>query len=144
MVEVKEVPLEKLTKEQLNYLGNEIKKEISNYSSYYSSYKIALNKYYDNKEYIKDLRNYENKEILIPMTSSLYIPGKCIDVKKLTIEIGGNFFVETTIDKADKFCDRKLESIKKNLDKIDDLIKKKNEQMNAVNQHLIEKQLKAK
>ena len=44
MVEVKEVPLEKLTKDQLNYLGNEIKKEITNYSSYYSSYKIALNK----------------------------------------------------------------------------------------------------
>ena len=141
MVEVKEVPLEKLTKEQLNYLGNEIKKEISNYSSYYSSYKIALNKYSDNKEYIKDLRNYENKEILIPMTSSLYIPGKCIDVKKLTIEIGGNFFVETTIDKADKFCDRKIETLKKNMDEIDWLIQNKNVQLNAVNQHLIEKQL---
>jgi prefoldin alpha subunit len=141
MVEVKEVPLEKLTKDQLNYLGNEIKKEISNYSSYYSSYKIALNKYYDNKEYIKDLRNYENKEILIPMTSSLYIPGKCIDVKRLTIEIGGNFFVETTIDKADKFCDRKIETLKKNMDEIDWLIQNKNVQLNAVNQHLIEKQL---
>ena len=141
MVEVKEVPLEKLTKEQLNYLGNEIKKEISNYSSYYSSYKIALNKYYDNKEYIKDLRNYENKEILIQMTSSLYIPGKCIDVKRLTIEIGGNFFVETTIDKADKFCDRKIETLKKNMDEIDWLIQNKNVQLNAVNQHLIEKQL---
>ena len=141
MVEVKEVPLEKLTKDQLNYLGNEIKKEITNYSSYYSSYKIALNKYYDNKEYIKDLRNYENKEILIPMTSSLYIPGKCIDVKRLTIEIGGNFFVETTIDKADKFCDRKIETLKKNMDEIDWLIQNKNVQLNAVNQHLIEKQL---
>ena len=141
MVEVKEVPLEKLTKDQLNYLGNEIKKEISNYSSYYSSYKIALNKYYDNKEYIKDLRNYENKEILVPMTSSLYIPGKCIDVKRLTIEIGGNFFVETTIDKADKFCDRKIETLKKNMDEIDWLIQNKNVQLNAVNQHLIEKKL---
>ena len=141
MVEVKEVPLEKLTKDQLNYLGNEIKKEISNYSSYYSSYKIALNKYYDNKEYIKDLRNYENKEILIPMTSSLYIPGKCIDVKRLTIEIGGNFFVETTIDKADKFCDRKIETLKKNMDEIDWLIQNKNVQLNAVNHHLIEKKL---
>ena len=78
------------------------------------------------------------------MTSSLYIPGKCCDVKRVTVEIGANFYVETTIDKADKFCDRKLESIKKNMDKIDDIIKNKNEQMNAVNQQLIEKQLKAK
>ena len=78
------------------------------------------------------------------MTSSLYVPGKCADVKKVTVEIGANFYVETTIEKAEKFCDRKLEFIKKNMDNIDELIKNKNEQMNAVNQQLIEKQLKAK
>ena len=144
MVEVKEIPLEKLTIDQLNYLGKQIEQEISNYSSYYSSLKIALNKFLDNKEYIKDLRNYQDKEILVPMTSSLYIPGKCYDVKRLTVEIGTNFFVETKIDKADKFCDRKIESIKKNMDQIDWLIQNKNVQLNAVNQHLISKQLNVK
>ena len=143
-MEIKEVPLEKLSIDQLNYVGKQIEQEISNYSSYYSSLKIAYNKFLDNKEYIKDLKTYQDKEILVPMTSSLYIPGKCCDVKRVTVEIGANFYVETTIDKADKFCDRKLESIKKNMDKIDDIIKNKNEQMNAVNQQLIEKQLKAK
>ena len=143
MVKVKEVPLEKLTIDQLDYVGIQIEQDISNYSQYYSSLRIANNKFLDNKDYIKDLRNYQDREILVPMTSSLYIPGKCSDVKKLTIEIGGNFYVETTIDKADKFCDRKLESIKKNMDKIDEMIKNKNEQLNAVNQQLIEKQLKA-
>lgn len=143
MAKVKEVPLEKLTIDQLDYVGKQIEQEISNYSQYYSSLRIANNKFLDNKDYIKDLRNYQDREILVPMTSSLYIPGKCSDVKKLTIEIGGNFYVETTIDKADKFCDRKLESIKKNMDKIDEMIKNKNEQLNAVNQQLIEKQLKA-
>ena len=143
MAKVKEVPLEKLTIDQLDYEGKQIEQDISNYSQYYSSLRIANNKFLDNKDYIKDLRNYQDREILVPMTSSLYIPGKCSDVKKLTIEIGGNFYVETTIDKADKFCDRKLESIKKNMDKIDEMIKNKNEQLNAVNQQLIEKQLKA-
>ena len=143
-MEIKEVSLDKLSIDQLNYVGKQIEQEISNYSSYYSSLRIAYNKFLDNKEYINDLKTYQDKEILVPMTSSLYIPGKCCDVKRVTVEIGANFFVETTIDKADKFCDRKLESIKKNMDKIDDIIKNKNEQMNAVNQHLIEKQLKAK
>ena len=144
MVDVKEVPLEKLTIDQLNYLGKQINQEISNYSSYYSSLKIALNKFLDNKEYIKDLRNYQDKEILVPMTSSLYIPGKYSDVNRLMVEIGANFFIETNIDKADKFCDRKIESIKKNIDQIDWSIRNKNVQMNAVNQHLISKQLNTK
>ena len=143
-MEIKEVPLEKLSIDQLNYVGRQIEQDISNYSSYYSSLRIAHNKFLDNKEYINDLKPYEDKEILVPMTSSLYIPGKCVDVKRVTIEIGANFFIETTIDKAEKFCDRKLESIKKNMNNIDELIKNKNEQLNAVNQHLIEKQLKSK
>ena len=143
-MEIKEVPLEKLSIEQLNYVGRQIEQEISNYSSSYSSLKIAYNKFLDNKEYINDLKTYQDKEILVPMTSSLYIPGKCSDVKRVTVEIGANFFIETTIDKAEKFCDRKLESIKKNMDNIDELIKNKNEQLNAVNQQLIEKQLKSK
>ena len=97
---VKEVPIEKLSVEQLNYVGQQIEKEIKNYSQYYSSLRAVNNKYLDNKEYIKQLKEYKDKEILVPMTSSLYIPGKCADVKKLTIEIGANFFVETTIEKA--------------------------------------------
>ena len=140
---VKEVPIEKLSIEQLNYVGQQIEKDIKNYSQYYSSLRAVNNKYLDNKEYIKMLKEFKDKEILVPMTSSLYIPGKCADVKKITIEIGANFFVETTIEKAEKFCDRKIESLKKNMDEIDKIIQEKNDQLNVVNQNLIEKQVGA-
>ena len=140
---VREVPIEKLSIEQLNYVGQQIEKEIKNYSQYYSSLRAVNNKYLDNKEYIKQLKEYKDKEILVPMTSSLYIPGKCSDVKKLTIEIGANFFVETTVEKAEKFCDRKIENLKVNMDSIDKIIQEKNEQLNVVNQNLIEKQVGA-
>ena len=75
------------------------------------------------------------------MTSSLYIPGKCSDIKKLTVYIGANFFVETTIEKAEKFCDRKIENLKKNMTEIDKIIQDKNDQLNVVNQNLIQKQV---
>ena len=141
--QVKEIPIEKLSIDQLNYVGQQIEKDIKNYSQYYSSLRAVNNKYLDNKEYIKILKEYKDKEILVPMTSSLYIPGKCADIKKLTIEIGANFFVETTIEKAEKFCERKIESIKKNMDEIDKIIQEKNDQLNVVNQNLIEKQVGA-
>ena len=138
---MKEVPIEKLSIEQLNYVGQQIEKEIKNYSQYYSSLRSVSNKYLDNKEYIKQLKEYKEKEILVPMTSSLYIPGKSTDVKKLMIEIGTNFFVETTIEKADKFCDRRIENLKKNMTEIDKIIQDKNDQLNVVNQNLIQKQV---
>ena len=113
--QVREIPIEKLSIDQLNYVGQQIEKDIKHYSQYYSSLRAVSNKYLDNKEYIKQLKEYKDKEILVPMTSSLYIPGKSTDVKKLMIEIGTNFFVETTIEKADKFCDRRIENLKKNM-----------------------------
>ena len=138
---VKEIPIEKLSIDQLNYIGQQIEKDIKNYSQYYSSLRAVNNKYLDNKEYIKMLKEFKDKEILVPMTSSLYIPGKCADVKKLTIEIGANFFVETSIEKAEKFCERKIDSLNKNMDEIDKIIQEKNNQLNVVNQNLIEKQV---
>ena len=78
---VKEVPIEKLSVEQLNYVGQQIEKEIKNYSQYYSSLRAVNNKYLDNKEYIKQLKEYKDKEILVTMTSSLYIPGKLLILK---------------------------------------------------------------
>ena len=143
MTEGKVVPIDKLSLEQLNYVGKQVEKEIDSYSKYYSSLRAINNKFLDNKEYIKQLKESQDKEILVPITSSLYIAGKSADVKKLTVEIGANFFVETTIEKADKFCDRKLTSLKENMDKIDKIIQEKNDQLNVINQNLIEKQLAA-
>ena len=57
------------------------------------------------------------------------------------IEIGTNFFVETTIEKADKFCGRRIENLKKNMNEIDKIIQDKNDQLNVVNQNLIQKQV---
>ena len=71
------IPMEKLTLEQLSYVGKQLEQEINSYSSYYTSLRVVYNKFLDNKDYLKDLISYQDKEILVPMTSSLYIPGKC-------------------------------------------------------------------
>ena len=59
---VREVPIEKLSIEQLNYVGQQIEKEIKNYSQYYSSLRAVNNKYLDNKEYIKQLKEYKERQ----------------------------------------------------------------------------------
>ena len=143
-MERKEVPIEDLNLEQLNTVGKQVEGDINSYSSYYTSLKVALAKFSDNKDYIKDINNCSNKEILVPITSSLYIPGKCGDIKNVMIEVGANYFVGTNIEKADGFCDRKLKIIKESMDKIDSIIKTKNEQLSFINHNIIAKQTQVK
>jgi prefoldin alpha subunit len=140
MTESKEIPLENLTLEQLGYVGKQIEQEISSYSSYATSLKVAYNKFMDNKEYVKDLANCKEKELLVPITSSLYIPGKCSDISTVMVEIGTNYFVETKLEKAEKFCERKLAIIKENSDKIDEIMKTKTNHMNLINHNILIKQ----
>ncbi len=141
--ETKEIPLENLSLEQLGYIGKQLEQEISSYSSYYTSLKVALNKFVDNKEYVRDLTTAKDRDILVPITSSLYIPGKCADISNVMVEIGTNYFVETKIDNAEKFCERKMTMIKANMDKIDELLKTKSNHMNLINHHIILKQQQA-
>lgn len=141
--ETKEIPLENLSLEQLGYIGKQLEQEISSYSSYYTSLKVALNKFVDNKEYVKDLATAKDRDILVPITSSLYVPGKCADISNVMVEIGTNYFVETKLDNAEKFCERKMAMIKANMEKIDELLKTKSNHMNLINHHIILKQQQA-
>ena len=143
-MEKKEIPFDQLNLEQLTQVGKQLEQEINSYNSYYTSLKVALAKFADNKEYIEDLKNCSKKEILVPITSSLYIPGKCSDIKSVMIEVGANYFVETSLPKADSFCDRKSKIIRESMDKFDGIITAKNDQLNNINHNIISKQIAAR
>jgi prefoldin alpha subunit len=47
--------------------------------------------------------------MLIPMTSSLYVPGKIKNVNKVLVDVGTGYFVEKEKEEAIKYVQRKLE-----------------------------------
>lgn len=48
------------------------------------------------------------KEILVPLTDSLYVPGKLIDTKNVLVDIGTGYFVGKTTGQAQGFLDKKV------------------------------------
>ncbi len=132
----KEVPIEKLNPEQLNYVAKQLESEINALSSSYTQLKLASQKFSENMEYVDDLSKCESKEILVPLTSSVYLPGKVSNTKTVTVDIGATYFVEMTLDKAKAYFDRKIKMLKDNMEKIDKTLKMKTSYMNIVNHHL--------
>ena len=49
----------------------------------------------------------EGREIMIPLTESLYAPGKIVDPNKILVELGAGFFVEKSAKDAIKVLERK-------------------------------------
>ncbi len=135
----KELPLSQLSLEQLSSIGKQIEQDIQSLSGSYTSLKVVMQKFKENKDYIKSLQSAKDKEMLIPMTQSVFIPGKISDISNFTIELGGNYFVRTNIKNSEAFCDRKIKLLAENMDKIDNLIIDKNKIMNEINSNIITK-----
>jgi prefoldin alpha subunit len=47
-------------------------------------------------------------QVMVPLTESLYVPGKLLDPQHVFVEIGTNFLVPKDIQGADEFVARKL------------------------------------
>ena len=57
--------------------------------------KVVQTKYVEAKDCLNVLKkNNEGKELLAPLTSSMYVPGKLHDVEHVLIDVGTGYYVE--------------------------------------------------
>ena len=55
---------------------------------------------------------------MVPLTSSLYVPGVMDDTDNVLVEIGASYFVEQDTSKAQDYCQRKQDMLAGNARKI--------------------------
>lgn len=60
----------------------------------------------------------EGREIMVPLTGSIYVPGAIADVSKVLIDIGTGYYVEKTPVAAEKHFERRATLLKDELDKV--------------------------
>lgn len=72
------------------------------------------------------------KEVMVPLTSSLYIPGRIEDNNHILLEVGAGYFIEKDCTQAQEYCDRKTKSLTESTNKVSDLIQHKKMQMGKV------------
>uniref|UniRef100_A0A7R9ZMV4 Prefoldin subunit 5 n=1 Tax=Craspedostauros australis TaxID=1486917 RepID=A0A7R9ZMV4_9STRA len=60
----------------------------------------------------------EGKEVMVPLTESVYVPGKIRDPTKLLVELGTGFYAEKTSKETQAYLDRKLKIVDANSENI--------------------------
>jgi len=71
---------------------------------------------------------------MIPLTESLYAPGKIVDPNKILVELGAGFFVEKSADDALKVLERKYKVVDKNCENVMSAIEVTSRNVQALNQ----------
>ncbi len=76
------------------------------------------------------------KEMLVPLTESLYVPGKIQTTDKVLLDVGTGYFIEYETEKGIDLCKRKVNFVRENMDKLMELVAKKRKQLLLVQDFL--------
>ena len=61
----------------------------------------------------------DGRQLLVPLSESMYAAGEMADGDKVLVDIGTGFFVEKTVEDAKSFVERKREYVKKQIASLD-------------------------
>ena len=67
----------------------------------------------------------KGKEIMVPLTSSLYVPGIMEDNENVLVEVGAGYFVEKSAEKAKEYCEKKVKMLNENGGKVAEIVQVK-------------------
>lgn len=72
------------------------------------------------------------KQIMVPLTNAIYVPGNLSDVSKVLIDVGTGFYVEKTPQEAEQYFARRATLLKEEQDKTTQLHTQKRQHLEAV------------
>ena len=60
----------------------------------------------------------EGKDVLVPLTGSMYVPGKLTNPGKVVVDIGTGYYVEKNSKDAQDYFNRKVKYVTENMERV--------------------------
>ncbi|KAJ5827229.1 Prefoldin, partial [Penicillium robsamsonii] len=143
-----QINLASLSVPQLRALQTRLTSELEHLTTSHTKLRAAQAKFRDCVRSINDgVTGNEKKgtdgrnEILVPLTSSLYVKGRLTDREKVLVDVGTGFYVEKTAPKAIAFYDEKVKGLEANLQELEKIVQTKSSQLRVVEETLRQKML---
>ena len=73
----------------------------------------------------------QDRQVMVPLTSSLYVPG-VMESTNVLVEAGAGYFIEKDCASATDYCSRKEKAMSESTKKVGELIQAKKMQLNKV------------
>jgi len=134
--------LDKLSLDELNQAKQQEEGRLQALTNRYAQLRAAAARLTASSNAISELSpSSEGKEVMIPLTESVYVPGKLREPKKLLVEIGTGFYVEKTAVDTNKFLDRKLQIVDANSENITKAVLATRQNVDSINMSMQGKML---
>ncbi|CAI8001049.1 Prefoldin subunit 5 [Geodia barretti] len=115
----KSLKLSQLSLQQLDRFKAQLNEEVSILTSSMQSLKTVQLKLKESKESLDSVNDKsEGKPILVPLTSSMYVPGKLKDTSKVLVDVGTGFYIEKNVPGAQDYFQRRIDFITRNIEEV--------------------------
>lgn len=113
------IDVSKLDLQGLTGLKNQLDQEVQFFTESLQQFKMAQMKYGESAARVEKITpDSEGAEILVPLTSCMYVPGRMKNVNKMLIEMGTGYYVEKDSAGAAKFFERKVKFVTEQIEKL--------------------------
>lgn len=116
---MQQIDLSALNIPQLSSLKQQLDQELNLFQESLASLKVAQNKFQNSGETLEKITpEMEGSPILVPLTGSMYVPGKLYDTDKLIIDVGTRYYVEKDGKASKDYFQRKVKFVTEQMEKI--------------------------
>ncbi|ODN00967.1 DNA polymerase delta small subunit [Orchesella cincta] len=106
-----------LAPQQLAQLKQQVEQELNFYQDAIIQLKEVQLKMQESNNCLKSL-DPEKKEMLVPVTGSMFVKGELEEADKVWIDVGTGYYVEKTIEEAQDYFKRKVEFLTGQIEKV--------------------------
>ena len=127
------LPISSLTVEQLMIIKGQLEGELQKLTATIQLTNESMAKAQSAKEAFASFAASEpGKEVLVPITESMYVKGIVQETKRPIIELGNGYFAETSVDNATQFFSRRIARLNAQQEQLRNSFKEKQQQYQLV------------
>ncbi|GAB7350894.1 hypothetical protein MBLNU459_g1409t1 [Dothideomycetes sp. NU459] len=137
------VDLNSLPVQQLAQVKKQLDDEVQHLTGSYQQLRTAQQKFRDCITSIKTgvAGSTADKPLLVPLTTSLYVPGTLASTDTVLVDVGTGFFVEKTTAQATQFYEEKAEELGRNVKDLEQIVNGKAQNLRVVEEVMRQKVL---
>ncbi|XP_012266775.2 prefoldin subunit 5 [Athalia rosae] len=116
---LEQIDLTNLNLQQLTQLKQNLDQELGVFQDSLQALKIAQNKFQESGTSLGKINpRAKGKEILVPLTSSMYVTGKLANTETVIVDIGTGYYAEKDIQGAKDYFTRRVNYVTEQMEKI--------------------------
>lgn len=136
--------LDSLSAQQLTAVKKQLDEEVEHLTTSFAQLQAAQIKFRDCLRCVKTQgATQDKKEILVPLTNSLYVKGNLSSSDRVLVDIGTGFYVEKDVKSASEFYEGKIKDLGGNISDLEAIVQNKSNTLRAVEEVLKQKILAA-